>query len=118
MHVLRGVKLEQAKGTGDNRLPMTPELMLTLREVWEKKVGTRKTYAMGRIHSVFLRVHELTVPSDKSFDDSSHLTCKDVSVDSTETPKVLKVRLKTSKMDLFRVGVDIFVGRIHSPLTL
>ena len=41
----------------------------------------------------FMRAGELTVPSDKSFDDSSHLTCKDVSVDSIETPKVLEVQL-------------------------
>lgn len=60
----------------------------------------------------FMRAGELTVPSDNGFDKSTHLAFKDVAVN----PKVLKVRLKKSKTDPFRVGVDIFVGRTDSPL--
>ena len=80
------------KGTGDNRLPMTPELMLKLREVWEKNSGDPDNIMLWAASTLcffgFMRAGDLTVPSDKSFDDSSHLTCKDVSVDSIETPKV------------------------------
>lgn len=64
----------------------------------------------------FMRAGELTVPSDNSFDESCHLSFRDVAVDSLTNPKILKVRLKTSKTDPFRVGVDIFVGRTGTQL--
>ena len=40
----------------------------------------------------------------------------DVSVDSIKNPSVVKVRIKASKTDQFRRGVDIYVGRTHNQL--
>ena len=45
-----------------------------------------------------------------------HMTYEDVSVDSVSNPQVLKVRLKTSKTDPFRQGIDIVVGRSSNKL--
>lgn len=59
----------------------------------------------------FMRSGELTIPSDSSYDESAHLSFKYVSVDSFRNPQVLRVRIKASKTDLFRLGVDYLWGR-------
>ena len=51
------------------------------------------------------------MPSDSAFDEATHLTFKDVSVDRLDNPTILKVRSKVSKTDPFRVGVEVCVGR-------
>ena len=58
----------------------------------------------------FFRSGEITVPSQSSFDRDVHLSFGDVSVDNQESPRQLRVRLKASKTDPFRAGVDVFVG--------
>ena len=45
-----------------------------------------------------------------------HLSFHNISVDSIEAPSSLKVRIKESKTDPFRLGVDIFVGRTGNEL--
>ena len=64
----------------------------------------------------FLRSGEITVPSDSTFDEGAHLSFKDVAVDSFQEPRLLKVRIKASKTDPFRLGADIFVGRTNNSL--
>ncbi len=64
----------------------------------------------------FLRSGEITVPDDSSFNDTSHLTFEDVAVDRLDSPRMLKVHLKQSKTDPFRLGVDIVVGKVDGPL--
>ena len=56
------------------------------------------------------------VPSDSAYDESAHLCFKDVTVDSIQNPQALRIRLKASKTDPFRVGVDIFVGKTGNEL--
>lgn len=58
----------------------------------------------------FLRSGDITVPSDQGYDNGPHLSYRDISVDSVEVTQVLKVQLKASKTDPFRIGVDIFWG--------
>jgi len=50
------------------------------------------------------------VPED-SFDDSAHLSFKDVAMDRLESP-----HLKESKTNSFRLGVDIVVDKVKGPL--
>lgn len=119
--VLRGVKKVQSKGhRRDTRLPVTPELLLKLREVWNRNSGARDNIMIWAAATLcffgFMRAGELTVPSDSTFDESSHLAFQDIAVDSYSNPQMLKVRLKASKTDPFRVGVDVFVGRTGSLL--
>lgn len=64
----------------------------------------------------FLRSRDITVPSDSAFDDRAHLSFLDVTVDSKKNPRVIRVHIKASKTDPFRVGVDIFIGRIDNEL--
>ena len=64
----------------------------------------------------FLRAGELTVPDGCSFDPRSHLGVGDVAVDDKKLPSLIRIRIKQSKMDPFRKGVNIFIGRTGNEL--
>ena len=51
------------------------------------------------------------MPSELGYDANAHLSFSDVAVDSLTNPQTLQVCLKASKMDPFRTGVNMFVGR-------
>ena len=65
----------------------------------------------------FFRSGEITIPTAGSFDPGAHLTFNDVTVDSLQAPQLLRVRLKASKTDPFRVGVDVFIGKTDNDLS-
>ena len=58
----------------------------------------------------FLRVSEFTVQSQQEYDDSTHLSLKDVSLDNRSNSRLIKLHIKQSKTDPFRQGVDIYLG--------
>ena len=116
--VLKGIKGVQVRTVPkQTRLPITPELLLKMRQVWMAADGGSKWdhimlwAACLLCFFGFLRSGEISVPLDSMFDSGAHLAFSDVSVDSTESPKVMRVHIKASKTDPFRVGVDIFIGR-------
>ena len=53
----------------------------------------------------FLRSGEFTVPSLLDYDPCVHLSLSDVAVDSHSNPSILRLHLKQSKTDPYRVGV-------------
>lgn len=121
--VLRGVRYAQAKDSGGrkhSRLPITTDLLFKLKEVWGRDGRAPDNIMLWAASLMcffgFMRAGELTVPSDNGFEEGAHLAFQDVSVDSLTNPGMLKVRLKASKTDPFRVGVDVFIGRTDSPL--
>lgn len=59
----------------------------------------------------FLRAGEATVPSLSAYDSSVHLSISDISIDSRVRPTSVAVRIKASKTDPFRAGVDVHLGR-------
>ena len=52
---------------------------------------------MGGVLPGFLRIGEMTIPSEAGFDPSVHLRREDIAVDDARAPTVLRVRLKQSK---------------------
>ena len=119
--VLRGVKYIQARGSKPRtRLPISVDILYALKQSWEKEASDRDCVMLWAAAALcffgFLRSGEITVPDDKSYDPGAHLSFHDVSVDSITKPELLKVRIKASKTDPFRLGVDIFVGRTHSAI--
>ncbi len=118
--VLHGVKRVQAlEQAPPKRQPITIELLDKLRGVWLAGTPTWNEQMLWAASSLcffgFFRSGELTVPSDHRFDQSCHLSTADITLDSYRNPTMLKIRLKASKTDPFRVGVDVFVGRTNSP---
>ena len=59
---------------------------------------------------------ETTVPSDSEFNDTAHLTLRDVAIDRLQAPSMLIVHIKASKTDPFRVWVDVVVRKVDGPL--
>ena len=58
----------------------------------------------------------MTVPNDTSFDPTCHLALSDIALDHPSKPSTVRVRIKASKTDPFRRGVDIFLGRTGADL--
>ena len=107
--VLKGVKSVQSKEQlrRTARLPVTPELLAKLRGIWVSQPDGSMLWAAASLCFFgFLRSGEITVPSDSTFDEGAHLSFKDVAVDSFQEPRLLKVRIKASKTDPFRLGAD------------
>ena len=48
----------------------------------------------------FLRCSEFTVPTQDSFDNTTHLSYRDVSVDNWHDPQLISIRIKQSKTSL------------------
>ena len=114
--VVRGVKRTQARyGQHRPRHPITPDLLLMLRKAWLDPArghdGVMLWAAASLCFFGFLRSGEVTIPTDTSFDKAVHLTFEDIAVDNLKDPTMVRARLKSSKTDPFRKGVDIVVGR-------
>ena len=117
-YVLKGVKVERARqlpGAKRTRLPITPAILLKLKAVWTEKNADADSCMLWAAACVcffgFFRSGEITVPSTNSYDAGVHLSMADLAVDNATTPKVLRLRLKSSKTDPFRLGVNVFMGR-------
>jgi len=59
----------------------------------------------------FLSSGEVTVPSDTAFDEATHITFNDVAANRLKEPTMVRARLKTSKTNPFRKGVDVVAGK-------
>ena len=102
------------------RLPITPDILLKLRKVWEAKSKHHDSImlwgACCLCYLGFLRMGEITVPAKSAYDPGEHLNCSDVIVDSIANPTLLKVRIKASKTDSFHQGVELFIGKTGNRL--
>ena len=120
--VLKGIKSLQAKTKGNShpRLSITPELLVRIRQVWVNKPPDPDHNMLWAAALLcffgFLRAGEITVPSDTAYDEGTHLNFADVAIDSFIDPQVIKVSIKASKTDPFRLGVDIYLGRTQKEL--
>ena len=122
-YVLRGIKGEQVrsgKSTTRTRLPITPEILLQLRAVWEQAPRDANNIMLWAACTMcffgFLRVGEIAVPSSQSYDAGAHLSVGDVTLDNREQPSLVQVTIKASKTDPFRKGVVIFMGTTQNRL--
>ena len=64
----------------------------------------------------FLRSGEFTLPAGTTFNPNLHLTPRDIQVDDIKKPTMLKVHLKSSKIDQERNGLDLFIGQTKNSL--
>ena len=114
-------RVEAEKGGGQRtRLLRTPPLLRKLKSVWESSVvGHDTKMILAACCMAFfglLRAGEMTVEDDGAFDKSVHLVVGDIAIDNQSSPSFVRVRIKQSKTDSFRRGVDLFLGRTHTDL--
>ena len=58
----------------------------------------------------FLRAGEFTVPSASAYDKDIHLNLDDLATNCHYSPSLFRLRIKQSKTDPFRQGVDVYLG--------
>ena len=121
--VIRGIRTYQLKHANKQpkiRLPITPEILLKLRAIWEYDRSNSDHIMIWAACCVaffgFFRSGEITAPLDAGYDPAVHMNLADVSINSLSNPSILKLRLKASKTDPLRKGVDIVLGRAKGPL--
>ena len=114
---MRGIKSQHARqGRASRpRLPITPPILREMKGVWERDPSNFDHIMIWAACTLcffgFLRSGEITVPSDNGYDPGAHVSFTDVAIDDRSNPKLMRIRIKASKTDPFRKGVDIFVGR-------
>ena len=122
-YVLQGIKrVQAASGPAPQRrrLPITAAIMRTLGHSWEAQGDSFDRQLLWAacctsFHG-FLRSGAATVPSQSTYDPDVHLSMSDVSLDSSTNPKAVIVRIKASKTDQFRQGVNVYLGRTDNEL--
>ena len=64
----------------------------------------------------FLRAGEITIPSEAEYDTGAHLNFEDIAINNLEKLTIMQVRIKASKTDPFRKGVELYLGRTSNEL--
>ena len=111
-----------AKETAKIWLPITPAILLKLKEYWTPQKSD-PNIIMAWATAVlclfgFFRAGEITTSNISNFDSSKHLAWGDVAIDDGSSPRLLKVHLKRSKTDQLGKGIDIYIGKTDCPLCL
>ena len=109
-YVLRGVSRSQAAEVRPRRLPITPQILLSLKEVWER--GTVDTYSARLLWAMALtaffgcfRLGKLTV---QDLSSPPAVEASDVSFEGS--PVRAQIHLRFSKTDTTGTGADIILG--------
>ena len=97
-----------------------PGPALKMKAAWERSADDFNTVMMWAACCLcsfsFLRDGEITAPSKSAYDKGQQLNFADVAVDNSLRPRILNIRIKASKTDPFRKGVDIFLGLTSNEL--
>ena len=121
-YILQGMKKVEAEKGIDRRerLHMTPHILRRIKVMCEPSASDPDVVMLWAARCLgffgFLRTGEMTVPSYSAYDPSVHLSYKDIAVDDLANPQTVSVFIKQSKTDLFRRGINLFVGRTSSDL--
>ena len=120
--VQAGIQRVQAQKTSKEtrvRLPITPHILDRLRQHWDATDNPHRVLlwaAASMCFFGFFRSGEILIPAGSSYGEAVHLSWGDASVDSAESPTVVRVHLKRSKCDQFGKGADIYLGRTGNSL--
>ena len=114
--VLKGIqKTQSASQPPRVRLPITLSILQHIKHLLLQKPPSYDNTLIWAACCLaffgFLRVSEFTVPAQSQYDHTTHLSISDISIDNKDCPQLLRIRIKQSKTDPFRQGVDIYLGR-------
>ena len=122
-YVLRGVKSVESKCPARlvrKRLPITPAILCGVHKILSQTPSDFNNIMLWAAATLcffgFLRSGEITIPNNSNYDPSAHLNFSDISVDNSAMPSIIQVRIKASKTDPFRQGVNIHIGRTGNEL--
>ena len=60
----------------------------------------------------FMQTEKITIPSAHVFAEGAYLPFSNLALDSTNNLSILHIHLQASKTDPFRMGIDIYVGKM------
>ena len=117
--ILRGIKREQAcTRPARVRLPVTVDIMHSIYSILSKTPNQYQAIMLWAACCIaffgFLRVGEMTVPTQTAFNDSVHLSLQDIALDSRSAPTIVWLTIKQSKTDPFREGARLCLGLTDS----
>ena len=121
-YILQGIKRSEAQKQVEKRprLPVSPSILRKLKHIWEEESSQPNRIMLWAACCLgffgFLRMGEMTVPSQEAYDPAVHLNKGDVAVDDPAAPSIIKITIKQSKTDPFRKGINIFLGKTSSDL--
>ena len=119
--VLKGVKKSQASTKkSPSRRPITLSIMSGIKKFLLSQPSCHNNTMIWAACCLaffgFLRSSEFTVPAQDSYDESMHLSPQDFTLDCRSSTQMIQVRIKQSKTDPFRQGVDIYLGRTDTDI--
>lgn len=110
--IVQGIKWDQAC-TRPARVcpPVTLNIMCNIYSVLSKNPNQYQEIMLWAACCTaffdFLRIGEMTVPTQTAFNGSIHLSLRDVALDSRLTPTIVWLTIKQSKTDPFRKGARL-----------
>ncbi len=122
---LKGIRLSPARtvsreGPAVPRLPLTPALLAKMKGVWKADGDEWKHSMLWATAALcffgFFQSGEITVPSENLFDEGAHPMFDEIQIDCLSNSKHLKVIVKASKTDQYRVGTEVFVSKTSNQL--
>ena len=119
--VLKGLRCKKPRGQ-DVRLLMTPLILMRIKGVLMQQphefnnIMLMVWAACCMAFFAFLQAGEFTTQTNEEFNPSTHLTPRDIEVDDLTNPSIIKIRIKRSKMDQWKEGVDLYLGRTGNDL--
>ena len=95
------------------RLPVMTEIMKSIKAVLDCNAAHDDNVLLWVASYLaffgFLRCGEFTIPSQTEYDPDLSLT--DIALDNKLNPSIIQVRIKQSKTDPFRQGVNLYLGK-------
>lgn len=123
--VIRGIRRVKSSTTSPvlrARLPITPSILLKLKNAWSAhgsptSADNRMLWAAVCVGFFgFLRCAEFTVPATSAYDASQHLSLDDVSANKSNPISTMAIRIKCSKTDQFFKGVSSYFSHTGTAL--
>ena len=109
--VVRGIRRLKGKDfNGKRRLPITPSILRDLRRWWERSPSFESALLWAVCCTAFFGFFRLGELLPTTVRGDPALSIGDIAVDKHDSPSLVRIHLRSSKMDSLCHGVDVFLG--------